>query len=36
MDNPGIVTLTRQSALLREMQMVANNIANASTAGYRR
>ena len=29
-------TLTRQSGLLREMQVVANNIANASTTGYRR
>jgi flagellar basal-body rod protein FlgF len=28
-------TLTRQSGLMREMQMVANNVANASTTGYR-
>lgn len=29
-------TLGRQSGLMREMQVVANNIANLSTAGYRR
>ena len=28
-------TLTRQSGLMREMSMVANNIANSSTTGYR-
>jgi flagellar basal-body rod protein FlgF len=36
MDNPGYVTLSRQSGLLRELTAIANNIANASTAGYRR
>jgi flagellar basal-body rod protein FlgF len=36
MDLAGYVTLTRQSGLLREMQSVANNIANISTTGYRR
>jgi len=36
MDNPGYTTLTRQSGLLREMQVVANNIANLSTTGFRR
>lgn len=36
MDNPGYVTLTRQSGLLREMQAIAHNIANATTTGYRR
>jgi flagellar basal-body rod protein FlgF len=36
MDNPGYVALTRQSGLLQEMQLVANNIANANTTGYRR
>lgn len=36
MDNPGYVTLTRQSGLLREMQAIAHNIANASTTGFRR
>lgn len=35
MDNAGYTTLTRQSGLLREMQTVANNIANISTSGYR-
>ncbi|MCR8549508.1 flagellar hook-basal body complex protein [Salipiger sp. P9] len=28
-------TLSRQQGLLREMQMIANNIANAATTGYR-
>ena len=36
MDNPGYITLTRQSGLMREMQAVANNIANSSTTGFRR
>jgi len=36
MDNATYTTLTRQSGLLAEMQAVANNIANASTTGYRR
>ncbi len=36
MDNAGYVALTRQSGLMREMQAVANNIANMSTAGFRR
>ncbi|WP_099824726.1 flagellar hook-basal body complex protein [Oceaniglobus indicus] len=36
MDNAGYATLTRQSGLLREMQTVANNIANMSTGGYRK
>lgn len=36
MDNPGYVTLTRQSGLMREMQAIAHNIANASTTGFRR
>ncbi|MHC0051966.1 flagellar hook-basal body complex protein [Actibacterium sp. D379-3] len=35
MDNAGYTTLTRQTGLLREMQSVANNIANISTTGYR-
>lgn len=35
MDNAGYATLSRQSGLLREMQVVANNIANMSTTGYR-
>ncbi len=36
MDAAGYVTLARQSGLMREMQVVANNIANISTAGFRR
>jgi flagellar basal-body rod protein FlgF len=36
MDNAGYVTLSRQSGLLKEMQTVANNIANMSTTGFRR
>lgn len=35
MDNSFYTTLTRQSGLLREMQTVANNIANLSTTGFR-
>lgn len=35
MEAAGYTTLTRQSGLLREMQLVANNIANAATTGYR-
>ncbi len=35
MDNATYTTLTRQSGLLQEMQVLANNIANASTTGYR-
>ena len=36
MDNTIYSTLTRQSGLMLEMQSVANNIANASTTGFRR
>jgi flagellar basal-body rod protein FlgF len=36
MDAAGYTTLTRQSGLMREMAVVANNIANASTTGFRR
>ena len=36
MDNSGYTTLSRQSGLLDEMQVVANNIANISTTGFRR
>lgn len=35
METAGYTTLTRQSGLLREMQVIANNIANAATTGYR-
>lgn len=36
MDAATYTTLTRQSGLMREMQTVANNIANISTTGFRR
>ena len=36
MDNAGYVALSRQAGLLRELNAVANNIANVSTSGYRR
>ena len=36
MDNAGYVALSRQSGLMRQMQIVANNIANASTTGFRK
>lgn len=36
MDAAGYVALGRQSGLMREMQTVANNIANVSTTGFRR
>ena len=35
MDSSLYTTLTRQSGLMREMQSVANNIANLSTTGFR-
>ncbi|MBL4813622.1 MAG: flagellar hook-basal body complex protein [Rhodobacteraceae bacterium] len=35
MDNATYALLSRQSGLMSEMQVVANNIANASTTGYR-
>ena len=35
MDNAGYTALSRQSGLMREMQIVANNIANAATTGFR-
>lgn len=36
MDNPGYAALTRQSGLVRELQVIAHNIANLSTTGFRR
>ncbi len=36
MDSAGYIALTRQSGLMREMGVVANNIANISTSGFRR
>lgn len=35
MENAAYVTLTRQAGLLREMQTIANNIANAATTGFK-
>ncbi len=35
MENATYTALTRQSGLMREMSVIANNIANASTTGYR-
>ena len=35
MELPGYVALTRQGGLMREMQVIANNLANISTTGYR-
>lgn len=36
MENPVYITLARQTALQRQMDVVANNIANASTTGFKR
>ncbi len=35
MDNASYTSLTRQSGLMQEMRVLANNIANASTTGFR-
>lgn len=35
MEASGYTTLTRQSGLMHELRIVANNIANAATTGYR-
>lgn len=35
MENVGYITLTRQSGLMREMEIIAHNIANAATTGFR-
>lgn len=36
MDASGYITLSRQSGLLGQMDAIANNIANASTTGFKR
>lgn len=36
MDNAGYVGITRQAGLMRELNAIANNIANLNTTGYRR
>ena len=35
METASFTTLSRQQGLMREMQLIANNIANAATTGYR-
>ncbi|GGF67472.1 flagellar basal-body rod protein FlgF [Mameliella alba] len=35
METAGYAALSRQTSLMREMQVIANNIANANTTGYR-
>ena len=35
MDNAQLVTLSRQTALLRQMDVLANNVANTSTTGFK-
>jgi flagellar basal-body rod protein FlgF len=35
METAGYTTLNRQSGLMREMQVIANNIANTATTGFR-
>lgn len=36
MDNSGYISLARQAGLARELDTIANNIANINTGGYRR
>ncbi len=36
MDNPTYISLSRQSGLLKELSVIANNIANADTTGFKR
>ena len=36
MDNPSYVTLARQTGLLKNLDIISNNIANMSTTGFRR
>ncbi|MFN3076230.1 MAG: flagellar hook-basal body complex protein [Alphaproteobacteria bacterium] len=35
MDNTAYVALSRQTALMRQLDIVANNVANANTAGFK-
>ncbi|MBI6629388.1 flagellar hook-basal body complex protein [Pontibaca salina] len=35
MDATGYITLSRQSGLMQEMRLIANNIANTATTGFR-
>lgn len=36
MDNANYVSLSRQSGLMKELSIIANNMANANTAGFKR
>lgn len=36
MDNPSYITLSRQTGLLKDLNVIANNLANMSTDGFRR
>ena len=36
MDNAGYIGLSRQTGLMRELNTIANNLANMNTNGYRR
>ncbi|MEM9705443.1 MAG: flagellar hook-basal body complex protein [Pseudomonadota bacterium] len=36
MDNAGYVAMTRSSGLFKQLSVIANNLANISTSGYRR
>src|SRR5690606_21081338 len=36
MENATYIALSRQTALMRQMDIVANNIANADTSGFKR
>lgn len=36
MDNASYVALSRQSGLMKEMNLIANNIANSDTVGYKK
>ncbi len=36
MDNANYINISRQSGLMKEMNVIANNIANADTIGFRR
>jgi flagellar basal-body rod protein FlgF len=36
MDDAGYIAITRQSGLMKELRTIAQNVANASTVGYRR
>lgn len=35
MENPAYIALSRQTSLMRQMDVIANNIANAATPGYK-